>query len=211
LIDFIFHIDRYLAALIQNFGAWSYLILFIIIFAETGLIVTPFLPGDSLLFAAGAFAAKGAFDIWKLSATLVVAAIIGDSVNYAVGKIIGDSIYKSGDHKFFKRKYIDRTHAFYEKHGGKTIVLARFVPIIRTFAPFVAGAGSMNYAHFLFYNITGGILWVAIFTGGGYYFGNAPVVRDHFSLVVFAIIFISLVPAAAELWRHYASRTAEKR
>lgn len=206
LIEFIFHIDKHLASLIQNFGSWSYLVLFAIIFAETGLVVTPFLPGDSLLFAAGAFSAKGAFDVWKLSGILVAAAIIGDSVNYAVGKAIGDNMHKWKDSKFFKKEYLDRTHAFYEKHGGKTIILARFIPIVRTFAPFVAGAGAMTYLHFFIYNVTGAVLWVAIFVGGGFYFGNAPVVKEHFSIVVFVIVFLSVLPAAFEVWRHKAAK-----
>ena len=178
MIEFIFHIDRHLAVLIQSFGTWSYLILFAIVFAETGLVVTPFLPGDSLLFAAGAFAAKGAFDIWKLSGILIAAAIIGDSVNYAIGKNIGLRILKAGNSRFFKKEYLDRTHLFYKKYGGKTIVLARFIPIIRTFAPFVAGAVSMNYPHFLLYNIAGAILWIVIFVGGGFYFGRTFCKRE---------------------------------
>lgn len=202
VIEFIFHIDRHLAALIQNFGAWSYLILFAIIFAETGLVVTPFLPGDSLLFAAGAFAAKGSFDIWKLSGILIAAAIIGDSVNYAIGKAIGDNMHKWKDSKFFKEEYLDKTHAFYEKHGGKTIILARFVPIVRTFAPFVAGAGAMTYLHFFIYNVTGAVIWVAIFVGGGFYFGNVPMVEEHFSIVIFVIVAFSILPAVVEILRH---------
>lgn len=205
-IEFIFHIDRHLAALIQNFGAWSYLILFAIVFAETGLVITPFLPGDSLLFAAGAFSAKGVFDIWKLSGILIAAAIIGDSVNYTIGKAIGLKVFSAGNSKFFKKEYLDKTHAFYEKHGGKTIVLARFIPIVRTFAPFVAGAGSMSYPHFFFYNVTGAILWVAIFVGGGFYFGNAPIVKENFSIVVLAIIILSILPPAFEVWRHKAAK-----
>lgn len=207
MIEFIFHIDRHLAALIQNFGSWSYLILFAIVFAETGLVVTPFLPGDSLLFAAGAFAAKGAFDIWKLSGILIAAAIIGDSVNYAIGKAIGDKILKTGNSRFFKKEYLERTHAFYEKHGGKTIILARFIPIIRTFAPFVAGAGSMSYPYFFLYNVAGAVLWVAMFVGGGFYFGNAPIVKENFSIVVLVIIFLSVLPPAFEIWRHKAAKT----
>ena len=208
MIEFIFHIDRHLAVLIQSFGTWSYLILFAIVFAETGLVVTPFLPGDSLLFAAGAFAAKGAFDIWKLSGILIAAAIIGDSVNYAIGKNIGLRILKAGNSRFFKKEYLDRTHLFYKKYGGKTIVLARFIPIIRTFAPFVAGAVSMNYPHFLLYNIAGAILWIVIFVGGGFYFGNAPIVKEHFSIVILVIIFLSVLPAVFEVWRH---KTAKKK
>ena len=206
VIEFIFHIDGHLAALIQNFGAWSYLILFAIVFAETGLVITPFLPGDSLLFAAGAFSANGAFDIWKLSGVLIAAAIIGDSVNYAIGKAIGEKICKDGKSRFFKKEYLDRTHAFYQKHGGKTIILARFIPIVRTFAPFVAGAGSMSYPYFFFYNVAGALLWVTIFVGGGFYFGNAPIVKENFSIVVFVIIFLSVLPPAFEIWRHKAAK-----
>jgi membrane-associated protein len=201
-IEFIFHIDRYLASLIQNFGTWSYLILFAVIFAETGLVITPFLPGDSLLFAAGAFSAGGAFDIWVVSVTITLAAIIGDSVNYAIGKAAGESINKGRGHKSFRKEYLERTHAFYEKYGGKTIVLARFIPIIRTFAPFVAGAGSMSYPYFFFYNVAGAILWVVIFVGGGYCFGNVPIVKEHFSIVVFIIVFLSIIPPIFEVLRH---------
>ncbi|MCX5679633.1 MAG: DedA family protein [Candidatus Omnitrophica bacterium] len=207
-IEFVFHVDKHLASLIQSFGTWSYFILFATVFAETGLVVTPFLPGDSLLFAAGVFAAKGVLDIWKLSVILMVAAIIGDSVNYAIGKAIGLRICKAGNSRFFKKKYLDRTHAFYEKHGGKTIILARFIPIVRTFAPFLAGAGSMSYPYFLIYNIAGAVLWVGMFVGGGFYFGNAPIVKENFSIVVFVIIFLSLMPPVFEVWRH---KMAKKR
>jgi len=205
-IDFLFHIDRYLSVLIQNFGAWSYLILFATIFAETGLVVTPFLPGDSLIFTAGAFSANGAFDIWKLSAVLLAAAIIGDSVNYAIGKAVGEKVFKAGNSWLFKKEYLDRTHAFYQKHGGKTIILARFIPIVRTFAPFVAGAGSMNYPYFFVYNVTGAILWVAVFAGGGFYFGNTPIIKENFSIAVYVIIFLSLVPPVFAVWQHKMSK-----
>ena len=205
-IDFLFHIDRYLSVLIQNFGAWSYLILFTTIFAETGLVVTPFLPGDSLIFTAGAFSANGAFDIWKLSAVLLAAAIIGDSVNYAIGKAVGEKVFKAGNSRLFKKEYLDRTHAFYQKHGGKTIILARFIPIVRTFAPFVAGAGSMNYPYFFVYNVTGAILWVAVFAGGGFYFGNTPIIKENFSIAVYVIIFLSLVPPVFAVWQHKMSK-----
>jgi len=205
-IDFLFHIDRYLSVLIQNFGAWSYLILFTTIFAETGLVVTPFLPGDSLIFTAGAFSANGTFDIWKLSAVLLAAAIIGDSVNYAIGKAVGEKVFKAGNSRLFKKEYLDRTHAFYQKHGGKTIILARFIPIVRTFAPFVAGAGSMNYPYFFVYNVTGAILWVAVFAGGGFYFGNTPIIKENFSIAVYVIIFLSLVPPVFAVWQHKMSK-----
>jgi membrane-associated protein len=207
IIEFIFHIDKHLSVVIQNFGAWSYLLLFAIIFAETGFVVTPFLPGDSLLFAAGTFAAVGAFKISWLFTTLVIAAIAGDSINYAIGKIIGDKIFKDNHSRFFKKEYLERTHRFYEKYGGKTIVLARFVPIIRTFAPFVAGVGRMNYFYFLIYNITGGLLWVGLFTLGGFYFGNIPFIKNNFSLVILVIIFLSILPAIFEFYKHKLAKS----
>lgn len=202
IVEFFFHIDRHLNVVIQNCGAWSYAVLFAIIFAETGLVITPFLPGDSLLFAAGAFAAAGSFNITWLSLALFAAAVIGDSVNYAVGKRIGSGIF-TADSKFFKKEYLDKTHRFYEKYGGKTIVIARFVPIIRTFAPFVAGVGKMSYGRFFSYNVTGALLWVAIFTGGGFFFGNMPIVKNNFSAVIFIIIFVSVLPPVIEFWKHH--------
>lgn len=202
ILDFIIHLDKHLGALIQNYGTWSYLILFLIIFCETGLVVTPFLPGDSLLFAAGALAATGALDHWLLFALLSVAAILGNTTNYWIGYLVGPGILKREKIKFFKKEYLDRTHKFYEKHGGKTIIIARFVPIIRTFAPFVAGVGFMTYWRFNLYNITAGIAWVGIFVFGGYYFGNLPYVKDNFTIVIFAIIFVSLLPAVVEFIRH---------
>lgn len=201
-VEIFFHIDRHINVLIQNCGAWSYLILFAIIFAETGLVVTPFLPGDSLLFAVGTFAAVGSFDVFRLFAALSLAAIIGDSVNYAIGKVFGERLFRNGNSRIFKKEYLDRTHRFYEKYGGKTIVLARFVPIIRTFAPFVAGMGKMSYLRFFAYNVFGGLLWVGIFVSGGFYFGNAPLIKENFSLAIFAIIILSIMPAAVEFWRH---------
>ena len=202
IIQIIIHVDKYLDLVIKNFGSWSYLLLFLVIFAETGLVITPFLPGDSLLFALGAFRAKGSFNILWLFIILTSAAIIGDSVNYALGKIFGEKIILKNNYRFFKKGHIDQTHKFYEKHGGKAIILARFIPIIRTFAPFVAGIGCMNYYKFFIYNVTGGILWVSIFVFGGYYFGNAPVVKDNFFIVILAIIAISLIPALIEFWKH---------
>lgn len=202
IVEFFFHIDRHLNIVIQNCGVWSYAVLFAIIFAETGLVITPFLPGDSLLFAAGTFAAAGSFNITWLSIALFAAAVIGDSVNYAVGKTIGDGIFRT-DSKFFKKKYLDKTHEFYEKYGGKTIVIARFVPIVRTFAPFVAGVGKMSYGYFFSYNVIGALLWVAIFTGGGFFFGNMPIVKENFSAVIFIIIFVSVLPPVIEFWKHY--------
>lgn len=201
-MDVVLHIDRHLSVIIQNYGVTTYLLLFVIVFAETGLVVTPFLPGDSLLFAVGAFAAAGALDVGRLFITLTAAAIIGDSVNYAVGKFLGEKMFYNHKSRWLKREYLERTHRFYEKHGGKTIVLARFVPIVRTFAPFVAGVGKMNYLYFFFYNVAGALLWVAIFVFGGYWFGNIPVIKENFSLVVFVIIILSILPAVVELWRH---------
>jgi membrane-associated protein len=210
IADFILHIDKHLVLIIQNFGAWSYLLLFLIIFAETGLVVLPFLPGDSLLFASGALAAAGSFNIVELVLVIFAAAVLGDSANYAVGKLIGDKMIKSGS-RFLKKEYLDRTHNFYEKYGGKTIVLARFVPIVRTFAPFVAGLGKMNYLHFFVYNVTGGFLWVALFVLGGYFFGNVPVVKNNFSLVIILIIIISVMPMVIEYIRHRRQKAEESK
>ena len=203
LIDLFLHLDQHLGQLISQYGTWTHLILFLIVFCETGLVVTPFLPGDSLLFAAGTFAALGALDLWLVVLLLVVAAIAGDTVNYWVGAYIGPRAFR-GDIRFLRKEYLDRTHAFYEKHGGKTVVLARFAPILRTFAPFVAGVGAMRYPRFLRFSIVGSLLWVPLFVLGGYFFGNLPVVRENFSLVILAIIVISLLPAAIEglrAWR----------
>ncbi|MCA9940116.1 MAG: DedA family protein [Anaerolineales bacterium] len=197
VIEFILHIDKHLSVIISDYGTWTYLILFGIVFMETGLVVTPFLPGDSLLFAAGAFAALGSLHITWLILLLIAAAIIGDSVNYQIGHYIGIRAF-SGTVRFLKPEYLERTRLFYEKHGGKAVVLARFVPIIRTFAPFVAGVGAMHYGRFLAFNIVGGITWVLLFTLTGYFFGNLPIVRDNFSLVIMAIILISLVPVVYE-------------
>lgn len=202
LIEIILHVDKYLAIVIQHFGAGAYLVLFLIIFAETGLVVTPFLPGDSLLFAAGAFAALGSFKVLWLFTALAAASIIGDSVNYAVGKTLGEKAFGKEGSRVFKKEYLERTHRFFEKYGGKTIIIARFVPIVRTFAPFVAGVGKMTYGRFLLYNVTGGILWVGLFVGGGFYFGNAPVIKENFSLAILAIVFLSILPGIIEIWRH---------
>ncbi|HOW43456.1 MAG TPA: DedA family protein [Candidatus Omnitrophota bacterium] len=202
IIDFIIHLDRHLDQVIRTFGQGAYLLVFLVIFAETGLVVTPFLPGDSLLFVLGAFAAKGSFDLVWLLGILAAAAIAGDTVNYAVGHFLGERIVRKGANRFFKKEHIDRTHAFFEKHGGKTIILARFIPIVRTFAPFVAGIGKMHYGKFLLYNVTGGLLWVCSFVLGGYYFGNVPMVKEHFLIVVIVIILISILPAVIEVWKH---------
>ncbi len=201
LIDIFLHIDRHLSEIIQNYGVWTYLIMFIIIFLETGLVVTPFLPGDSLLFAAGAFAALGALDMVWLFVILSVAAIGGDTVNYWIGAYIGPKIFHKEKVRFLNREYLDRTHQFYEKYGGKTIIIARFVPIIRTFAPFVAGIGSMTYWRFISYNIIGGIAWILLCTLAGYFFGNLPIVKENFSLVILAIIIISILPGVIEFMR----------
>lgn len=197
LIDLFLHLDKHLAAVIQQYGTLTYIFLFAIIFMETGLVVTPFLPGDSLLFAAGTFAALGNLNIWLLFILLAVAAVAGDSANYWIGHLIGKRA-NTGEIKFIKKEYIDRTHAFFEKYGNKTIFLARFVPIIRTFAPFVAGVGEMSYANFFSYNVFGGIVWVALCTFAGYFFGNLTMVKENFSLVIIAIIIISILPAIFE-------------
>ncbi len=198
VIDFILHIDVHLGEIMNAFGGWTYAILFVVIFIETGLVVTPFLPGDSLLFAAGALAKlTGALDIKWLYLLMVIAAVLGDTANYWIGHFVGPKVFTQGS-RFFKKEYLDRTHAFYEKHGGKTIFLARFVPIIRTFAPFVAGIGKMSYAHFISYNIIGGIVWPAVCLFSGYLFATNAFVQDHFSLVAVAIILISVVPIFIE-------------
>jgi len=198
LIDLFLHLDKHLSAVIVQYGAWTYAILFFVIFMETGFVVTPFLPGDSLLFAAGTFAALGSMNIWLLLALLMIAAAGGNTVNYWIGYRLGD---EAKNVKWIKQEYLQRTHAFFEKHGGKTIFLARFVPIIRTFAPFVAGVGKMPFDYFSLYNVVGCVTWVALFTLAGYFFGNIPFVRDHFSAVVLAIIVISLIPAVVEAWK----------
>ncbi len=204
-IDIIIHLDTYLGVLIQKFGIFTYVIFFLIVFAETGLVIAPFLPGDSLLFAAGAFAAQGSFNVMILFAVFCIAAILGDSLNYRIGMSFGRKAFTQ-DSKYFKKEYLLKTEQFYEKHGSKTIILARFVPIIRTFAPFVAGIGQMQYSRFLFYNIFGGILWVVIFLFGGYYFGTIPFVKDNFTLVILGIIVISLLPALREFIVHVVRR-----
>jgi membrane-associated protein len=207
LIDLFLHLDQHLSEVISRYGVWTHLILFLIVFAETGLVITPFLPGDSLLFAAGTFAALGSLDLGLLVVLLIGAAIIGDTVNYWVGAWIGPRAF-SGNVKLLRKDYLDRTHAFYEKHGGKTIILARFVPIIRTFAPFVAGVGAMSYPRFLTYNIVGAVLWVGLFVPAGYFFGNIPTVRKNFTLVILAIIALSVLPIAIEAIRARRSRPA---
>ena len=202
LWNFFVHLDLHLNLLVQNYGNWAYLVLFLIIFCETGLVITPFLPGDSLLFALGALAAGGTLDLRLLLMLLCLATIIGDSVNYWIGYAVGPKIFNNGKTRFLRKEYLDRTHRFYEKHGGKTITFARFIPIIRTFAPFVAGIGRMNYWWFLGYSITGGICWITVFIFGGFYFGNIPVVKRNFTLVIMAIVCISLLPAVVEFYNH---------
>lgn len=199
--DVFMHLDTYLGTIVRDYGMWTHALLFIVIFCETGLVVTPFLPGDSLLFAAGAFAALGSLDLTWLLVTLSFAAVAGDTVNYWAGCIVGPKVFTEKGSRWLNREYLDRTHRFYEKYGGKTIIIARFVPIVRTFAPFVAGIGSMTYGRFITYNVVGGIAWVLIFILGGYFFGNIPIVRRNFTMVVMAIIVISVLPAVIEAIR----------
>lgn len=210
LIDFILHIDKHLIEIVQDYRTWTYLILFIIIFAETGFVVTPFLPGDSLLFAAGAIIAKpeSGLNIFVMSLLLIVAAILGDLVNYHIGKYIGPRAF-SGKYKWLKAEYMEKTQQFYVKHGGKTIIYARFVPIIRTFAPFVAGIGSMSYSRFASYNVVGGIVWVCSFLFIGYFFGGLPVIKDNFTIVIFGIIILSVLPPIIEVIREKRRKTTE--
>jgi len=200
-IDLFLHLDEHLLRIVNDYKAWTYLILFIIIFCETGLVVTPFLPGDSLLFAAGAIAATGALNIWAIVLLLCIAAFMGDSVNYIIGKYIGKKAFDR-KYRFIKTEYLTRAQNFYKKYGAKTIVIARFVPIIRTFAPFVAGIGTMNYAKFLFYNIFGAILWVFTCSFAGYYFGNLSIIKNNFSIVILVIIIISLLPMVVEYLKY---------
>jgi membrane-associated protein len=198
LIDLFLHLDEYLAKVITDYGVWTYGILFVVIFMETGFVVTPFLPGDSLLFAAGTFAALGSLNIWYIAGLLMVAAVLGDTVNYSIGHYLGERAYNI---KWIKKEYLDKTHAFFEKHGGKAIFLARFVPIVRTFAPFVAGIGKMSYGYFITYNLVGGVVWVALFSFTGYFFGNIPFIRNNFEYVIIAIIFVSILPMVYEWWK----------
>ncbi len=202
LLDFVLHIDQHLVDIVNNYQTWTYLILFLIIFAETGLVITPILPGDSLLFAAGAIIAKPetALNIVVMLALLIAAAILGDMVNYHVGKYLGPKAF-SGRYRFLKVEYLNKTREFYTKHGGKTIIYARFIPIIRTFAPFVAGIGTMTYGRFAAYNVVGGVAWVTSFLLLGYFFGRLPIIKDNFTLVVFAIILISILPPFIEMYR----------
>jgi membrane-associated protein len=199
--DYLLHVEVHLAELIQNYHGYTYAILFMIIFCETGVVVLPFLPGDSLLFAIGAFTARGSFDFWTISLALLAAAVIGDSLNYSIGKYIGPKIFNKDDSKFLNKAHLEKANKFYEKYGAKTIIIARFIPIIRTFAPFVAGIGLMSYRKFMIYNITGAVLWIFSFIPLGYFFGNLPFVQKNFKIVILAIIVISVLPAVIEFWR----------
>ena len=210
MFDIFMHLDKYLGAVIQDYGAWTYLILFLIIFCETGLVVTPILPGDSLLFAIGAFAGLGYLDIKLTLLLLSAAAVLGDTVNYAVGHYIGPKVFHYENSRIFKKEYLQKTHAFYEKYGGKTIIIARFVPIVRTFAPFVAGVGAMTYGKFLSYNIIGGLLWVFSIVLAGYFFGNIPLVKNNFTAVIMGIVFVSILPGIIEYIRHRRAASAAK-
>jgi membrane-associated protein len=207
-VDLLLHLDQHLAEVIRQYGIYTYALLFLIVFLETGLVVTPLLPGDSLLFAAGSFAGLGALSLWPLLLLLCAAAILGDSVNYALGAYLGPRVFHYSRSRFFNPDHLKRTHDFYEKYGGKTIIIARFIPIIRTFAPFVAGIGAMSYPRFLIYNVAGGLLWVSACVFAGYFFGNLPFVKKNFSLVILAIVVISILPAMVEYLRH---RVADRR
>ncbi len=211
-LDFFLHLDVHLAELVAQYGIWVYAILFVIIFCETGLVVTPFLPGDSLLFVAGALASlpTNSLNVHLMVALLIGAAILGDATNYTIGQLFGKKLFSNPDSKIFRKSYLDKTHAFYEKHGGKTIILARFVPIVRTFAPFVAGMGRMTYRHFALFNIIGGIAWGAVFTYLGYFFGGLDFVQKNLKVLVLAIIFVSLFPAIFEVWRNRRKSVVEE-
>lgn len=198
LIQFILKIDHHLEQIVLTYGSWTYLILFIIVFLETGLVVTPILPGDSLLFTAGAIAGKGLIDVKVIIPLTIIAAILGDTVNYTCGRFFGQKMF-DGKYKFFKKEYIDKSQAFYDKHGNKTIILCRFIPIIRTFAPFLAGFGKMSYTSFMTYNVVGAFAWVFIFVGGGYFFGGLPIIRESMTMTMFGIIFISILPLFYEI------------
>ncbi len=201
LFDLILHLDEHLRELAQTYGSWIYAFLFVIVFLETGVVVTPFLPGDSLLFVAGTIAAAGELNVHGLVFLLIAAAIAGDSLNYSIGRYLGPRVFRFDDSRFFKRAYLDRTHAFFERHGGKAIIIARFVPIIRTYAPFVAGIGVMSYRRFLMFNVTGAVLWVALLTYAGFFFGNLPLVRSNLTAVILGIIVLSVTPVIIEFWR----------
>ncbi|MGH9798932.1 MAG: DedA family protein [Blastocatellia bacterium] len=206
-LDLILHLDKHLVDLVNQYQSWTYGILFLIIFCETGLVVTPFLPGDSLLFAVGALASKGELNVFLVVVLLILAAVIGDSVNYWIGRSLGPRVFSSENSRWFNRRHLERTHAFYEKYGGKTLIFARFMPIIRTFAPFVAGIGKMTYIKFLTYSVSGGILWISLLTYAGYFFGEIPIVKRNFSLVIVGVIVVSLMPAVIEFLRSRSGGT----
>lgn len=212
LIDFILHIDVHLAELVAEYGIWIYAILFLILFCETGLVVTPFLPGDSLLFVAGALSALPSNDlnVHVMVMLMIVAAILGDAVNYTIGRLFGERLFSNPNSRIFRRSYLDKTHAFYARHGGKTIILARFVPIVRTFAPFVAGMGHMSYRHFALFNVTGALAWVLLFSYAGYLFGDLPVVQENLKLLIVGIILVSVLPGVIEVWRHRRQAKQQK-
>ncbi len=211
LIEFALHLDRHLYDLVSTYGTWAYGILFVVVFAETGFVVTPFLPGDSLLFAAGAIGATHALNPHMVSLILIIAAILGDTVNYAIGFHIGPKVFNKPKSLLFNPEHLERTHRFYEKYGGKTIIIARFIPIIRTFAPFVAGIGKMSYFRFITYNVVGGIVWVLLFVYAGYFFGNLPVVKRNFSLIIIVIILISVMPVFIEFIKHLKENSENKK
>lgn len=210
-LDIILHLDTHLLALTQEYGVWVYAILFLIIFSETGLVVAPFLPGDSLLFVAGALCGMGTLDLQILAPLLMLAAFTGDNTNYWIGRLVGMKLFKRPDSRFFKREHLEKTHAFYEKHGGKTILFARFLPIIRTFAPFVAGVGVMRYRLFVLFSASGSLCWIACFVALGYFFGNIPVIKNNLTLMVIGIVIVSLLPAIREFIRHRRERRKERK
>ncbi len=208
-IDIVLHLDKHLQMLVQNYGTWVYLILFAIVFCETGLVVTPFLPGDSLLFVAGALAAAGGLNVHLLVVLLIIAAILGDAVNYSIGRYLGPKVFHDEGSRFLNRAYLNKAHEFYERHGGKTIIIARFIPIIRTYAPFVAGIGSMPYPRFAMFNVVGAVIWVVSLAYAGFFFGNIPWVKSNLSLVIITIIILSILPAIAEVLRQKLSKPAK--
>ncbi len=210
-VEFILHIDVHLQVMCASYGMWVYAILFVIVFCETGFVVTPFLPGDSMLFAIGALSAIGALDPWIASSVLIVAAVGGDTANYWIGHYVGPKVFHEEGSRFLNKEYLQRTHAFYEKHGGKTIIIARFLPIIRTFAPFVAGIGEMSYKRFILFNVVGGVMWVVLGVGAGFFFGNIPVVKSNFSLVIIALVLIPGIPSVVEFVRIKLRQRAKRR
>ena len=210
LLDIVLHLNTHLDGLVAEYGAWVYAILFLIVFCETGLVVTPFLPGDSLLFAVGAIAAGGKLDLWLAMGLVLIAAILGDSVNYSIGKYAGRKLIQRFP-RLIKQKHIDKTHEFFERYGGKTIIIARFVPIVRTFAPFVAGIGAMTYSRFMMFNVVGALLWVGLITPAGYFFASHPIVKKNFSLVILGIIFVSILPAVIEFYREWRKLRSQPR